>query len=232
MDPSWFTPNRNAVLSYMSLRRSVGAIGVALPPVLAIGAAVLFDVGLLSSVSAYYYTGMRGVLVGSLCAIGVFLLSYRFGKADDLLGDIAGIAAIGLALFPTAPEGGGTGRVQIAGVVHLVFAAVFFIALALFSLFLFTRTDGDMTPRKIVRNVVYRVCGWVIVACLVLAVVTDLFVGDAVKAEYRPLFWLETVAVLAFGVSWLVKGEALLGDRPTEDGRGRREAAQVHEGPA
>ncbi|WP_433285533.1 DUF998 domain-containing protein [Pseudonocardia sp. CA-142604] len=232
MDPSWFTPNRNAVLSYMSLRRSVGAIGVALPPVLAIGAAVLFDVGLLSSVSAYYYTGMRGVLVGSLCAIGVFLLSYRFGKADDLLGDVAGIAAIGLALFPTAPEGGGTGWVQVVGVVHLVFAAVFFIALAIFSLFLFTRTDGDMTPRKIVRNVVYRVCGWVIVACLVLAVLTDLFVGDAVKVEYRPLFWLETVAVLAFGVSWLVKGEALLGDRPPEDGWGRREAAQVYEGPA
>jgi hypothetical protein len=232
MDPSWFTPNRNAVLSYTSLRRSVGAIGVALPPVLAIGAAVLFDVGLLSSVSAYYYTEMRGVLVGSLCAIGVFLLSYRFGKADDLLGDVAGIAAIGLALFPTAPEGSGTGWVRVVGVVHLVFAAVFFIALAIFSLLLFTRTDGDMTPRKLVRNVVYRVCGWVIVACLVLAVVIDLVVGDAVKAEYRPLFWLETVAVLAFGVSWLVKGEALLGDRPPEGGRGRREAAQVREGPA
>jgi hypothetical protein len=231
MDPSWFTPNRNAVLSYRSLRRRVGAIGVALPPVLAIGAAALFGVGLLSSVSAYYYTGMRGVLVGSLCAIGVFLLSYRFGKADDLLGDVAGIAAIGLALFPTAPEGGGMGWVRVVGVVHLVFAAVFFLALAIFSLFLFTRTDGDVTPRKLVRNVVYRVCGWVIVACLVLAVFTDLAVGDAVKAEYRPLFWLETVAVLAFGVSWLVKGEALLGDRP-EDGRGRREAAQVREGPA
>lgn len=230
MDPSWFTPNRNAVLSYTSLRRSVGAIGVALPPVLAIGAAVLFDVGLLSSVSAYYYTGMRGVLVGGLCAIGVFLLSYRFGRADDLLGDVAGSAAIGLALFPTAPEGGGTGWVRLVGVVHLVFAAVFFLALAVFSLFLFTRTDGDVTPRKLVRNVVHRVCGWVILACLVLAVFTDLAADDAVKAEYRPLFWLETVAVLAFGVSWLVKGEALLGDRPG-DGRGRREAAQVREGP-
>jgi hypothetical protein len=231
MDPSWFTPNRNAVLSYTSLRRSVGAIGVALPLVLAIGAAVLFGVDLLSSVSAYYYTGMRGVLVGSLCAIGVFLLSYRFGKADDLLGDVAGIAAIGLALFPTAPEGGGTGWVRVVGVVHLVFAAVFFVALAIFSLFLFTRTDGHVTPRKLVRNVVYRVSGCVIVACLVLAVFTDLAVSDAVKAEYRPLFWLETVAVLACGVSWLVKGEALLGDRP-EDGRGRREAAQLREDPA
>jgi hypothetical protein len=88
-----------------------------------------------------------------------------------------------------------------------------------------------MTPRKLVRNVVYRVCGWVIAACLVLAVLIDLFVGDAVKAEYRPLFWLETVAVLAFGVSWLVKGEALLGDQTPEDGRGRQGAAQVHEGP-
>jgi hypothetical protein len=29
----------------------------------------------------------------------------------------------------------------------------------------------------------------------------------------RPVFWLEWFALIAFGVSWLVKGKAVLGDR-------------------
>jgi hypothetical protein len=215
MNPTWFDPNRNAVLSYTSLRRSVGWIGVAIPPVLPLGAWVLFGMDLQPSISAYYYTGMRDVFVGSMCAIGVFLLSYRFGKADDLFGDVAGVAAIGIALFPTTPERDATGWARAAGVAHLAFAAVFFAALAAFSLFLFTRSDGP-TPRKLVRNTVYRICGWVIIVCLVLAVVSGAVLGEQVKVELRPLFWLESLAVLAFGVSWLVKGEALLRDRPGE----------------
>jgi hypothetical protein len=216
MNPSLFETNQNAVLSYWALRRSVGAIGVALPFVLAIGGMVAFDVGLQSSISAYYYTGMRDVFVGSMCAVGVFLLSYRFGKLDDVLGDVAGVSAIGLALFPTAAAGA-SGWERAAGVAHFVFAAVFFGALAIFSLVLFTRSGGDETPRKLLRNWIYRVCGWTIVACIVLAVVTGLLLDGTVKAELKPLFWLETVAILAFGVSWLVKGEALLGDRPQLD---------------
>lgn len=29
----------------------------------------------------------------------------------------------------------------------------------------------------------------------------------------KPVFWLETVALLAFGTSWLVKGELVLKDK-------------------
>jgi hypothetical protein len=29
---------------------------------------------------------------------------------------------------------------------------------------------------------------------------------------FNPVFWLETIAILAFGVSWLTKGEAILKD--------------------
>jgi hypothetical protein len=29
---------------------------------------------------------------------------------------------------------------------------------------------------------------------------------------YQPVFWLESISVVAFGISWLVKGEAILND--------------------
>ena len=33
--------------------------------------------------------------------------------------------------------------------------------------------------------------------------------------KYKPIFWFESLALVAFGVSWLVKGEIILKD---EDG--------------
>lgn len=224
MKPSWFEPNQNAVLSYLGLRKSIGVIGIALPFVLAIGALALFGDDLRSSISSYYYTGMRGVFVGSMCAVGVFLLSYNFGRLDSWLGNVAGVCAIGLALFPTAPDGDPTGWARTAGVLHLVFAAIFFLVLAVFSLFLFTRTGPDENPteRKKTRNLVYLICGYAILVCVVLAALAGLFLGAGVKAELRPLFWLESIAVLAFGVSWLVKGETLLRDPGPEDAEPQR----------
>jgi hypothetical protein len=214
VDQSWFVPYRNAVMSYISLRRSIGAIGTALPFVLVLGTLAFSDGDLRSSMSGYYYTGMRDIFVGSMCAVGVFLVSYNFGRADNWLGNIAGVSAIGLAVFPTAPNSDPTGWQRTAGAVHLVFAAVFFLALAVFSLFLFTRTQpgADPTQRKEARNVVYRVCGSVILACLALAVIAGLVLGADIKVWLRPLLWLESIAVVAFGISWLVKGETLLRD--------------------
>ena len=70
--------NDSLLISYLSLRKAVGIIGIALPFVLALGNWQLFHAnGIEDSISYYYYTSMRGVLVGSLWAIGIFLMSYR-----------------------------------------------------------------------------------------------------------------------------------------------------------
>jgi hypothetical protein len=196
----WFTPRDQAVLSYSALRRAIGLIGLLLPAVLAVGG-LLLGGGLAGSISSYYYTPMRNVFVGALCAMGVFLLCYRFGRLDDVLGDVGGIAAIGVALFPTTPDGVPRDTV---GVLHLAFAAVFFLTLAAFAIVLFTRSaSADPDRGKRARNVVYRVCGWLIVACLVLIVLAD------VLGVPGAVFWLESAAVMSFGVAWTVKGGAL-----------------------
>ena len=77
-----------------------------------------------------------------------------------------------------------------------------------------------MTPEKKRRNVVYRASGIAIAVCLVL-IATLNFVPSGPIDELKPVFWLETVASVAFGLSWLVKGETLLKDatgRPTSVG--------------
>ena len=208
------TGTTGAVLSYIGLRRAVGVIGLALPFVLAIGNLLLTGEGLRVSISSYYYTGMRNVLVGSLCATGVFLFCYRYDRHDDRVSNLAGVAAVGVALFPTRPSVAASVEQVWIGRAHLSFAAVFFGCLAWFCLVLFPRDGGAPTARKATRNVVYRACGTAIVVALVLAVLSGLLVSPGTAESLHLLFWLESVAILAFGVSWFVKGETVLRDPP------------------
>jgi hypothetical protein len=202
-------------VSWRRLRTAVGVLGTLTP--LLVWTAVLVRSGSggpQPSISDYYHTAGRDVFVGVLVAIGVFLVFYSPYRLDALLTSAAGILAVVVALVPT---GGG------AGAVHLVAAALLFLLLATISIALFTRgADADATPQKRRRNRVYRVCGFVIIGCLVLAVAATWWpILDWLPAY---LFWLETVMLVAFGVSWYVKGESFppLNDHDevrTDDGR-------------
>lgn len=207
------SPIRDTLVhSYLYLRRAIGLIGMALPLVLVIGQ-FLIDGRLQHSISGYYYSDLRDIYVGSMCAIGVFLLSYRgYGPLDDLVSNIAAVAAIGVALFPTKPSSGASPADEVFGVLHLVAAGVFFLALAYFCLVLFRRTTPEDPPteRKATRNGVYVVSGVVILASLALLVVVGLFLPQL--ADLRPALWLEFAATFAFGVAWLTKGELILPD--------------------
>ncbi len=205
---------RSLVLSYLGLRKAIGIIGVLLPLVLVIGKAIFEGPGLLDSISAYYYSVMRDVLVGSLSAIAVFLFSYRYARLDDIAGDIAGLGALGVAVFPAAPANA-TGQQMVIGVVHTVSAAVFYLTLAFFALVLFRKTDPTQppTPQKLVRNRVYLISGLVMLLSLALIVLVNVLPGLQGLQQYHVYFWLETLAVEAFGVAWFVKGEAILKDK-------------------
>jgi hypothetical protein len=62
---------------------------------------------------------------------------------------------------------------------------------------------------------VYRTCGIVMLGCLVLIGLIYVFFPQRVELAPKPVFWLETFALWAFGISWFVKGETLWKDRPT-----------------
>jgi len=163
------------------------------------------------SISHYYYTGMRNVFVGALCAVALFMFFYSgYDKRDDWVGHIAGFFALVVAWFPTTE----VGPSNWIGKIHFASATVFFLTLAVFSLFLFTKTKkgSDPTPQKLKRNKIYIICGVIMIACLIAIVIYKNFI-QADNSESSFVFWAETVALVAFGVSWLTKGETIYPDK-------------------
>jgi hypothetical protein len=198
--------------AYTHLQQVVGVIAFLLPFVVAIGNMCFNGIELKGSISAYYYTPMGGFFVGALCALAVFFLSYNYRplpkfELDNVLSTLASAVTVGVALLPTTSDATtASGSEKLVASLHLVCACALFVLLAIFSFFLFTQTgDGGMTPEKARRNQVFRACGAVIVASIVLVVASN--VVDP-PSSWHTLFWLESVAVVAFGVSWLVKGYA------------------------
>jgi hypothetical protein len=123
-------------------RQLIGWIGLLLPALL-VAIAIERD-GLerwrsLESISAYYYTGAVAAFVGMLVALALFLLTYRgfdnpYQKADRAVAITAGVAALGVAFFPTeAPAGVAplAWWTRTTGVVHHAFAVVLFAMFAL-----------------------------------------------------------------------------------------------------
>ncbi len=240
------TSENPAVLSYYTMRRMVGVIAMMLPFALAGGAicAALFGPGqtlphplLERTISDYYFTSMRNLYVGGLCAIAGFLAGSRgYDLHDEIAGYVAGFCALGVAFFPSFnPKGGPyTDWELTAGFMHTAFAALMYLVLAYMCIFRFRKSSPGrhLTERKRRRNHVYQGAGLVMLACMFAIVV--LTIRSVVERRHPShwLFWCETVALVAFGVAWLTKGEGILRDRPHPDRRtaAHRRAAQQSSG--
>ncbi|HRI16885.1 MAG TPA: hypothetical protein PL196_00025 [Burkholderiaceae bacterium] len=162
------------LIDYLRLRRAVGALGVLLP------FALLAIAGPRESLSAYYYSPARDVLVGVLCIVAALLAAYRgHDRGDRICSATAAVGLVVVALFPT---GGATHAVHLAGA-GLFFAAV----VALCERF----GRGGYRPRTFLS------LGAVMAAALLAG------------APGAPRMLCESVAVVAFGAEWMVKGRAL-----------------------
>lgn len=143
------TEGKQLVVSYLFLRRAVGWIAILLPIVLLAGNLISSAASPPESMSGYYYTDMRNIFVGSLCALGVFLVAYNgYDNVDRWVTTIAGLGAIGVAFCPTKPAVCVTGAVAcpppsvrqlstsqtVVGDIHLGFALLAFLMLGLMAL--------------------------------------------------------------------------------------------------
>ncbi len=201
--------HRRQVISYLTLRRVIGIMGILFPVLLASLCLWLGEcTGLKDSISDYYHTDVRDLFVGVLFAIAWFLFSYKgYSAVDDRVGNLACAFALGVALFPTGSE------VAAIRVLHIVCASALFLALAWFSLVLFRKKGEHPTEQKIKRNRVYMVCGVAMLGCMALIAIYAAFLSETAVVDLKPVFWLETLALWAFGFSWLTKGEVLWRDR-------------------
>jgi len=204
-------PEDPMLVSYRTLRRAIGLIGIALPIALVVAENLICLITqdhlakplVLDSISSYYWSGpAHAIFIGSLCAIGVFLWSYcGNGKWDPLAGNLACVAAVCVAVFPNS---------SVTSTVHYISAAILFLLLAYFCLYSFPGQDPKTTPtpKKPLRNKIYITCGVLILVSIVSAAVLQLI--------YRPdsppwslVFVFESLAIWAFGWSWYIKGQGL-----------------------
>ena len=202
--------------AYAYLQIWTGLIAFTLPIVLVVGNTALGGVT-PGSIDAYYYTQMHAWFIGSQFVLGVFFLSYNYKPLarytwDNYMSNVAAVGMVIVAVVPTKLAGPTT----FGSVLHLLAAGTVFGLLFWFAFFRFTMsTEGDeITPRKRARNVLFKVCGAGIAGSMLVLLVIWITVG--VKLDWHPLLVFESIAIFAFGVSWLVKGGFLgiLADTP------------------
>lgn len=222
--------------TFLSQQRVISILSFFLPSFL-IGWSVLSGEGIRGSISEYYYTPVRDVFVGTLCALALFLWSYRGYHPtkpelwlDRVVAKVASVAAAVVALAPLKPRQEGQCTLlqcvfgeQTADWIHNVAAVVFLLALSTFCLVLFPMTAIDR-PDVGRRLVVYGVCGATILISLLLMVLWKFLPVDVyfLLGRYKPILLLETAALTAFGIGWLLRSTAVeyaaLGESRTEAG--------------
>ncbi|RZT09386.1 hypothetical protein SAMN05216319_2187 [Duganella sp. CF402] len=208
--------NNQYVVSYMLLRQMIGALGLGMPIFVHGWAKIFYGIPLANSISAYYYTVMRDEFVSTLVLVGVLLLCYRGpSRIDNAIASIAGIAGIGIALSPMSQASACEILGKFSNVCqlppsthpsyHFIFVAIFFALVFVLVFFRFRLpTPGAPAARKNARNKVYFACG---IAMLVSFLIIGLM---NLTHNEGSIFWPETVAVMAFAIAWLTKGQAIL----------------------
>ena len=121
------------IVSYLTMRKTVGWLGMLLPFLLLFGNYILNNAGIFnsglfiklskdhhyqnagsfkSSVSHYYYTTVGEYFTGTLCAVAMFMICYtghplrkgEKGLSDNAMNNLAGIFALGVVSFPTTSD--------------------------------------------------------------------------------------------------------------------------------
>lgn len=180
------------------LRAIIGWLGMLLPWI------VVILIGYFpNSISATWYTNACTVFMIILGSASFLLISYKgYALIDDILLTCSGIAGLGICLFPCAitscHEKVGTFLIdnQTSNTLHGIFAIVFFGLLAYNSIFLFTKSSGEISKKKKARNIIFRVCGFGMLASFAILLIPNL---------PCKVWIMETAALFFFGISFLTK---------------------------
>ena len=207
------------MISYLGVRRAIGAVGLLLPVLLGPVGRLVFGIEIQDNMSSYYHTGLRDVFVGSLCTIGAFLFCYRgYDWVESWTANVGCLSALGVALFPIDAASDPLHQRSVVGWLHTISGGAFFLTLAFYSLYHFPSSRGrehEIAPHEAERDFVYRTSGVVILVSMIAMGAYLVLFPEAwtrVLNEFHFLFWMEWVSVWAFAAAWLTKGRAILAD--------------------
>lgn len=209
----------NIIISYLTMRKAIGFLALVFPFALIFGKMLGGVLPMEVSISAYYWTTAGDIFVSLLAVIGIFLISYKgYDLRDKIITSIAGVSMLLVALFPCF----GTDSPnyifmflspKATGIIHYAAAILTFSFMGVMSFFQFTKGNSGTEGKK-KRNKVYKICGIVIGSTILIMLITILFPSFREATDtFRLFFWLESIVVWAFGISWLIKGETLLKDK-------------------
>lgn len=198
-------------INTVRLRVMIGWLGMLLPWI------VSALIGYIPpSISATWYTNACTTFMIILGSASFLLISYKgYSAIDDVILTLSGIAGIGICLFPCYVAGAdkvGTFMINVkaSNIAHIIFAVLFFALLSYNSMFLFTKTGGDMTPNKRKRNIIYKICGAGMVLSFAILIVPNFDIK---------IWLMETIALGFFGISFLTKANTyrwLFCDKPDQ----------------
>lgn len=193
----------NSDINTTRLRCMLGWLAILLPWIVAV-----FVLAFPSSISATWYTNACTPFMIILGASSILLMSYKgYELIDEIITTLTGIFGLGICLFPCYPAesiNNFAGYINtpfcvsydVSNTIHVICALVFFALLSYNSFFLFTKTDGNITKNKKIRNIIFRVCAVCMLASFALMLLPYFYIQT----------WLvETIALLFFGISWLTK---------------------------
>ncbi|TDO29453.1 hypothetical protein [Sediminibacterium goheungense] len=224
-----------------TLRLIVGILGMLLPFLLYFSVAIYSDYySVMPSISHYYFT--RGSFFLHLVVIifSLILIIYKgYDQADFWLSSTAGFAGLLLLFFPTDNiEDYLCGKDYLLDLknrppdlvitqmknsstanIHLISAAIFFLSLAIMSIFFFTRVRPRasketvyLTRGRVIQNRIYYVCGFFIITPLVIMILagTTSLIDPVYYETNHFTFWLECIALIAFAFSWFTKSNTII----------------------
>ena len=187
-------------INTLRLRALIGWLGMLLPWI------VVLLIGYIpSSISATWYTNACTPFMIILGSASFLLISYKgYDLIDDVVLTCSGIAGLGICLFPCAVNNvfGRVGTFLIdrstSDTIHFICALIFFGLMSYNSIFLFTKSSGEMTKKKQIRNIIYIVCGTGMIASFLILLLP----------HFHIQVWLvETIALFFFGISFLTKAD-------------------------
>lgn len=198
--------------TYRALRVGIAVIAFAFPLILWIGGHILANLPLEGSMSAYYHAGdalnpgqgvLRNEFVGILFAIGTILFLYQgITRLEDYALNIAGVLALGIALFPmTWPVASGSKDNPFS--LHGVCAVSFFVCIAYVCIFRASDTltlIKDDAKRKRYRRG-YKLLGVLMLASPVIAFI----LSSILKLQNSSTFFVEVAGVYVFAAYWVLK---------------------------